>query len=85
MTKYTFKAFFGDHDKTVEVGHVYGSGGNVCFHVYQDRYYIAKIFLTPSGWQWHTPEKANLQIDDLQVLIEIIERKLLEGDSSDQP
>jgi hypothetical protein len=44
--------------------------------VYQNKYYIAKIFLTPSGWQWHTPEKAQLQIDDLQVLIEIIEREL---------
>lgn len=80
MRKYTFKAYFGDHDKTVEIGHVSGGGGSMMFHVYQDRYYIANIFMTSQGtWRWHTPELAQLQSSDLDVLIEIIERELLDS------
>lgn len=77
MKKYIFKAYFGDHDKTVEISHIPGAGGSMMFHVYQDKYYIANIFMTTNGWRWHTPELAELQIDDLQVFFEIIERELL--------
>lgn len=76
MKKVIFKADFGDHEKTVEISQVSGSGGSASFHVYLDRYYIANIFMTELyGWRWHTPEKAELQSGDIYALIEIIERE----------
>lgn len=75
MKSFTFKAYFGDHDKTVEISQVSGAGGTLSLHVYQDRYYIANIFQVAGGWGWHAPEKAQLQGDDIYTLIEIIDRK----------
>ncbi|WP_069658611.1 hypothetical protein [Arcticibacter eurypsychrophilus] len=72
MKKVTFKAWFIDGDKEIEITE--GIAGGRMFQVLQDNYYIAQIFMTKLyGWGWHTPEKAELQSADLYVLIEIIE------------
>lgn len=77
MKEYTFKAYFGDHDKTVEISQMSGAGGTLSLHVLEDRRYIAHIFQVSYGWRWHTPELAQLQSGDIYALIEIIEREFL--------
>lgn len=65
-----------DYDgRKLEISRVGGSGNNSLFHIMIDNYYYGKIWNTELyGWKVALHEDSPLTMDDIDVIIEDIEK-----------
>ncbi|HMI03746.1 MAG TPA: hypothetical protein VK541_14780 [Pedobacter sp.] len=88
MNKYTFKAAYGDKDKTVVISAVSGTGGTC--HLLIDNYYFGSFHTTmAAGWvlgiqkplkaptNEQERERPSLQTDDIRILEEMFKENFI--------
>jgi hypothetical protein len=77
MEKIEIDTFFGDKPAHIEVSSPLGGGGG--YYVMINNYYNGRVWKTSYGWQHDLNPKTILQGDDVAVIIDLIERNLMEG------
>lgn len=62
----------GDRLSHVEIAPVIGAG-YAMFHVYQEKYYILRIWKTEDNdWRWDHPDNSKLYSEDIRAIIDMI-------------
>lgn len=63
------------HGRKLVISHVGGAGNSSSFHVMIDNYYYGSIWNTELyGWKFSLHEDSPLTMDDIDVIIEDIEK-----------
>ena len=70
--------YFGDKHVHIEIGVTMGAGE--VFHVTVNKYYNGRIWKSNDGWRHDINPKTKTLVDDVQILLYLIEEKLMEPD-----
>ena len=76
MREIVIDTFFGDKLVHLEISATMGAGE--VFHVTVNKYYNGRAWKTSDGWQHDLNAKTILQGDDVQIIIDLIEKNSMQ-------
>ena len=77
MKSIEINTFFGDKPVHIEISDALGAGADT-YYVSMNGYYVGRVWKIQYGWRHDLNPTSGFQGDDVAIIIDLIEEKLME-------